>query len=46
MVRFGVFLKPEACSQSVLPDRLIGGYDQNQKIQMRHFGLFSNNVRP
>ena len=37
------FRKPEACSQSVLPDRsiLIG---QNYKIQMRHLVEFLNIV--
>ena len=38
---FGEFLKPEACGQTVLPDRsvLIGRkLVENAKIQMRHFG--------
>ena len=41
------FGKPEACGQTVLPDRsvLIGQkLVQNAKIQMRHFGQFSNDV--
>ena len=41
------FWKPEACGQTVLPDRsvLIGQkLVQNAKIQMRHFGQFSNDV--
>ena len=41
------FWKPEACGQTELPDRsvLIGQkLVENDKIQMRHFGLFSNTV--
>ena len=41
MVNFGEFLKPEACGQTVSPDRsvLIGQkLVENAKIQMRHFG--------
>ena len=41
------FWKPEACGQTVLPDRslLIGQkLVENAKIQMRHFESFSNNV--
>ena len=43
MFHFGEFLKPEACGQTVLPDRSvligpkIGGKCQNSKNQMRHF---------
>ena len=43
MVHFGEFLKPEACGQTVLPDRsvLIGQKLMENakiaKIQMRHF---------
>ena len=43
MVNFGEFLKPEACGQTVLPDRsiLIGQKlvenAKTTKIQMRHF---------
>ena len=43
MVHFGEFLKPEACGQTVLPDKsvLIGQKlvenAKIQKIQMRHF---------
>ena len=42
------FWNPEACDQTVLPDRsvLIGQkLVENVKIQMRHFRWFSNNVR-
>ena len=42
-----VFKKPEACGQTVLPDRsvLIGQtLVENAKIQMRHFEYFLNNV--
>ena len=42
------FWKPEACGQTVLPDRsdLIGQkLVENAKIQMRHFGWFSNTVQ-
>ena len=41
-----VFRKPEACSQTLLPDRsgLIGQkLVENAKIQMRHFGLLLGN---
>ena len=48
MVQFWrVFWKPEACGQTVLPDRsvLIGQkLAENAKIQMRLFGWFSNTV--
>ena len=43
MVNLASFWKPEACGQTVLPDRSvlvgpkIGGKCQNSKIQMRHF---------
>ena len=45
-VNLASFWKPEACGQTVLPDRsiLIGGKCQNWKTQMRHFGWFSNTV--
>ena len=43
------FWKLENCGQTVLPERSLlmvknGGKCQNWKIQMRHFGWFSNNV--
>ena len=41
------FWKPKACGQTVLPDRsLLIGQKMvvNAKIQMRHFGWFSNTV--
>ena len=35
---FASFWKPEACGQTVLPDRsILIGQCQNSKIQMRHF---------
>ena len=50
--QFGEFFwKPEACGQTVLPDRalLIGQkWVENakiKKIQMQHFGWFSNTVQ-
>ena len=48
MVQFGEFWKPEACGQTVLPDKsvLIGQkLVENAKIKMRHFESFSNNVQ-
>ena len=45
MVRFGVFLKPEACRQSVLPDRslLIGQkLVENAKIGKFKCDIWSN----
>ena len=51
MVNFEEFLKPEACGQTVLPDRSvligqkIGGKYQNCKIEMRLFGVILNNAR-
>ena len=45
------FWKPEACGQTVLPDRSIligqkiGGKCQNWKIQMRYFEWFLNTVK-
>ena len=47
MVNLASFWKPEACGQTVLPDRsvLIGQILlENTKIQMRHFEYFSNIV--
>ena len=50
MLNLASFWKPEACGQTELPDRSvfnrskIGGKCQNWKIQMRHFGWFSNIV--
>ena len=41
MVNFGEFLKHEACSQTVLPDKpllIIQKLVENAKIQMRHLG--------
>ena len=41
------FWKPEACGQTVLPDRSVlirQKLVENAKIQMRYFELFSNNV--
>ena len=47
MLNLASFWKPEACGQTELPDRsvLIGQkLVENSKIQMRHFGWFSNTV--
>ena len=50
MVPLASFWKPEACSQTVLPDRSllkrqkIGEKYQNWNILIRHFGWFSNTV--
>ena len=51
MPNLASFWKREAYSQTVLPDMSVvirqknGGKGQNSKIQMRHFGWFSNNVQ-
>ena len=48
MVNFGEFLKHEACSQTVLPDKpllISQKLVENAKIQMRHLGWFSNTVQ-
>ena len=40
MVNFGEFWKPEACGQTVLPDRtilIVPKLVENAKIQVRHF---------
>ena len=47
MVYFVEFLKPEACSQTALPDRSLLIRQKlvaNAKIQMLHFEEFSNSV--
>ena len=48
MVNLAEFWKIEASGQTVLPDRSILFVEkcQNWKIQMRHFGWFSNNMIP
>ena len=48
LVNFGSVWKPEACGQTVLPDRSLlmrQKLMENAKIQMRHFGWFSNTVQ-